>query len=265
MSVVQTARGAFSVERAGNRAGPPLVFVSGVADDHASWAGVIPYLEPDYDCITFDNRGIGGSSISEGPYAIQGLAEDAQAIVSALGLERVTSIGSSMGGAICQEWALAHPSTVRRLVLSNTYGGCDAWLELVLDHWIGLAQRQAASDLMQLLRYFCFSPDYVAGHPEAIRDFLEAPVPDLRGFAAQAQACRRHDAEARLGSIQVPTLLIGGSEDILTRPELTRRIAGRMPHAEVAWLKAGHMTFWEQPAGWAQLVREYLIRTDHPT
>lgn len=261
MNRVQTPRGRFRVERSGNPARPPLVLVSGLADDHTSWGGVLPQLERDYHCISFDNRGIGHSPISEGPYTITGLAQDAQAIVAALGLERVTAIGSSMGGAICQEWALAEPATVTRLVLSNTYARCDPWLDLVLDHWIGLARRRAESDILQLLRYFCFSPDYVAANPEVIRGFMDAPVPDLDGFVAQAQACRGHDAETRLARLEVPTLLIGGSEDILTRPEMTRRIAAGMPRAQVEWLKTGHMTFWEQPEAWAQRVLTFLGAT----
>lgn len=261
MSGVATARGRFHVHRSGNAAGPPLVLVSGLADDHSSWGGVLPHLEPHYDCIAFDNRGIGASPVTPGPYTIAMLAQDAQAIVEALGLERVTAIGSSMGGAICQEWALAQPSTVTRLVLSNTYARGDAWLALVLEHWIDLARREAKSDILQLLRYFCFSPAYVDANPEVMRAFLDAPVPDLDGFASQARACMAHDAEARLAQIQVPTLLVGGTEDLLTRPELTRRMAERLPQAQVAWLPTGHMTFWEQPEAWAQRVRRFLDDT----
>jgi pimeloyl-ACP methyl ester carboxylesterase len=54
-----TAQGRFAVNDTGPREGRPVVLVAGLGDDHASWESVLPYLAPEYRCLTFDNRGIG--------------------------------------------------------------------------------------------------------------------------------------------------------------------------------------------------------------
>ena len=124
-STIRTARGEFLVDQTGDPAGPALVFVAGLGDDHTSWSDVVGEFH-EYRCVTFDNRGIGGSVTSAGPYTIAQLAEDARAVCDELQLAAPTVIGSSMGGAICQEWMLAYPESVHSAVLTNT------WAQIVL-------------------------------------------------------------------------------------------------------------------------------------
>jgi pimeloyl-ACP methyl ester carboxylesterase len=75
---VDTARGRFAVQIHGPTEAPPVVLIAGLGDDHASWEPVLPYLIPARRCVTFDNRGIGLSPITPGPYRIADLAEDAR-------------------------------------------------------------------------------------------------------------------------------------------------------------------------------------------
>ena len=257
---VDTPRGSFYVEQTGPATARTIMFVAGLGDDHASWDAPIEHLSHTDRCVTYDNRGIGRSPITEGPYSTQQMADDAQAIATELGLEKLVAVGSSMGGAICQEWALAYPNTVEHLILSNTWGGSDAWFTALIEHWIRLAARGAGSDVLYQLGLFCFSPDYLTRHPETIEEFLATGMPDATGFAAAGRACQGHDALDRLGAIDAPVLIIGGEHDILTRPDLSRAVAAAIPTAELAWLPAGHMIFWEYPQEWAQLVGRFVSR-----
>jgi 3-oxoadipate enol-lactonase len=256
--LIDTARGRFLVELSGPEDATPVVLVAGLGDDHSSWAEPAALLERHHRVVTFDNRGIGASPVTPGPYSVTEMAADTHELVSALGLGRVCAVGSSMGGAICQEWALAHSDDVDRLVLSNTWGQRDRWFSGLLDHWIELAGRGSGRDLLYQLALFCFSPNYLHEHPDTIDEFLDAPVPNLDGFRAAARACQGHHALDRIGRIQAPTCIIGGEHDLLTRPELSRRLATAMPSAEVHWLPVGHMTFWEQPDAWASAVLDFF-------
>ncbi len=262
---VETPRGTFYVEQTGPAHARPIMFVAGLGDDHASWAPPIDHLSQKYRCVAYDNRGIGRSPITDGPYTTRQLAEDAHAIAARLGLDKLIAVGSSMGGAICQEWALAHSETVEHLVLSNTWGGHDAWFSALIEHWIQLALRGAGSDILYQLALFCFSPEYLSQHPETIEEFLATQLPDTTGFAAAGRACQSHDALDRVAAIHAPTLIIGGRHDILTRPDLSVTLAAAMPAAELAWIPAGHMTFWECPYEWAQLVDDFVRKLDEPT
>ena len=73
--------------------------------------------------MTFDNRGFGGSEITPGPYTTAQLAEDALGLLEALGIERAHVLGISLGGLIAQEFVLAAPERVHKLVLCSTTAG----------------------------------------------------------------------------------------------------------------------------------------------
>lgn len=255
---VSTPRGDFYVDSRGPAGGVPLVLVAGLGDDHASWDAPVEILARRRRCVTFDNRGIGASPVTPGPYTTREMAEDADAVVAALGLDQVDVAGSSMGGAICQEWALLNPARIRRMVLSNTWAQQDVWFSALIEHWVDLAARGSGADVLYQLALFCFSPDHLAAHPATIEEFLAESLPDLTGFTAAGRACQSHDASARLAEISHETLVIGGTADILTRPDLSRRLADALPSARLQWLAAGHMTFWERPGEWAELVDRFL-------
>jgi pimeloyl-ACP methyl ester carboxylesterase len=256
--VVSTARGEFFVEQRGPATGVPLVFLAGLGDDHSSWTDPVDLLSQSFRCITFDNRGIGRSIVTPGPYSTGSMAEDAEAVAVALGLDAVDAVGSSMGGAIGQEWALAHPDRVRRLVVSNTWAEQDPWFCALIAHWVDLAGRGAGHDVLYQLALFCFSPGYLREHPHTIQEFLAEGMPDPVGFRAAGAACQGHDAIGRIGGISQPALVIGGRADILTRPELSRNLAGALPEVRLVWLDAGHMIFWERPREWADAVAAFL-------
>ncbi len=258
VELVGTARGRFAMQASGPPAGPPVVLVAGLGDDHASWDPVLGYLTPRYRSITYDNRGIGLSPITPGPYSIGDLAEDAHAMHEALGLAPCLAIGSSMGGAICQEWALRYPADVTGLVLSNTWGRSDPFLRVLFEHWGSLAGPGHAEQLMDSMLLFSMSAAYLAANPDTVADFRASPLPDLGGFRAAAAACLGHDTLDRLAGLTQPALVLAGRHDILTRPELSEEIAGTMPNARLELLDAGHMTFWETPETWGLAVADWL-------
>jgi 3-oxoadipate enol-lactonase len=256
---IDSDRGRFGYQFSGTSTGPTLVFVAGLGDDMTSWAEVLPVFD-DYHCLVFDNRGIGTSPITDGPYTIEQMADDTHAIHQALGLGPTVGIGSSMGGAICQEWALKYPGDLDGVVLTNTWAEKQTFCDVIFEHWQALAARGAATELIDSLLLFCLSAPFLQDHPEAVNEFRQIPVPDLRGFHAAAQACRGHDTLSRLGNIAQPTLVIGATYDILTRPELSERLAAQLPNATLAMVDAAHMIFAEDPQAWQQVLRAWLDR-----
>jgi pimeloyl-ACP methyl ester carboxylesterase len=238
--------------------GPAMVFVAGLGDDRRSWANQVAHFSTDHTVITFDNRGCGESDVPAGPYSIARLAADAHSVVAALGLTRITAVGSSMGGAICQRWALDHATDIARLVITNSWGERDTFTDALFEHWISLAGSGSVAHILQSLLLFCYSPEYLTRHPETVAAFLASPPPNLSGFVAAAHACRCHDTSAAAGRINAPTLVIAGMFDILTRPALSERLAARFPKAALRSLPTGHMVFWEMPDEFNALVRGFM-------
>jgi 3-oxoadipate enol-lactonase len=238
--------------------GPPMVLVAGLGDDHASWAAQTEAFSTDHTVVAFDNRGIGRSSTPPGPYTIEQMADDAHELARALDLDPVVAAGSSMGGAICQRWALRHPDDIDRLVLTNTWAERDPFVGALVDHWISLARAGGGRHIIESLLVFCFCPDFMARNPETVQEFLAFPPPQLEGFMAAAAACRAHHTLEELSQIHHPALVIAGEHDILTRPQLSRHLADCLSDARLASLPTGHMVFWEMPEAFNALVRGFV-------
>lgn len=238
--------------------GPPMALIAGLGDDLTSWEPQIGFFRKHYAVLAIDNRGIGRSSIPEGPYSIRQMADDAHLVVSEIGLDPVIAIGSSMGGAICQEWAINYPDDIDQLVLTNTWAERDAFTDALFDHWIGLGDIGAGSCIMESLLLFCFCPAYINANPDFVKEFLSLDPPPLDGFVASAHACRWHHTIDRLSRVHQRTLVVAGELDILTRPEFSRRLANTLQNGEYTGLPTGHMPFWEMPDEFNRKVAGFL-------
>lgn len=238
-------------------AGTPIVFVAGLGDDRTSWAGQISEFARDHLVLAFDNRGIGESSAPPGPYTTEQMADDAHELVRHLNLPPVMAVGSSMGGAICQQWALRHPADIDRLVISNSWAERDPFFAALIGHWVSLAATRQDRHLVESVLLFCHSPAFLLRKPETVAEFLALPAPRLQGIIDAGAACIGHHTLDRAHEIEHEALVIAGEYDILTRPELSERLAARMPNARYATLPASHMVFWEQPEGFNALLRAF--------
>jgi 3-oxoadipate enol-lactonase len=238
-------------------AGKPIVFVAGLGDDRTSWAAQVPEFARDHLVLVFDNRGIGESSAPPGPYTIEQMADDVHELVRHLNLPPVIAVGSSMGGAICQQWALRHAADIDRLVITNSWAERDPFFAALIGHWVSLAEAKQDRHLVESLLLFCHSPAFLLRKPETVATFLAMPAPRLQGIVDAGAACIGHHALDRAHEIKHKTLVIAGEYDILTRPELSERLAARMQNARYATLPASHMVFQEQPDEFNALVRGF--------
>ena len=104
-------------------AGPPLLLIQGLGYARWGWEPVVEPLARSFDVILFDNRGIGESDAPAGPYTAAQMAGDALQVLDEAGVERAHVVGTSLGGMVAQELALAHPERVDKLVLACTTPG----------------------------------------------------------------------------------------------------------------------------------------------
>jgi pimeloyl-ACP methyl ester carboxylesterase len=110
--------------------GHPLLMIMGFQGNMDCWDPfyLIPSLSGRFKLILFDNRGSGRTDYPGDPgeeFTIRLMADDAAALLGALGIEHSHVLGISMGGMIAQEFAINHPEKVDRLVLLSTYCGED--------------------------------------------------------------------------------------------------------------------------------------------
>jgi pimeloyl-ACP methyl ester carboxylesterase len=248
------------VEQAGE--GPDVLFVSGLADEGACWVDQVAGLADRFRLTTFDNRGVGRSATPPGEFAIADFAADTIALMDALGLERVHLVGSSMGGAIAQEVALAAPERVRTLVLNGTWCRGDRFLHEIFRSWIWAAQKaDSIRDFLVAVNLWCFAPRI---WNEGIMDgWLEAAEASpyqqsVDAFVRSAEALIRHDSADRVGAIACPTLITVGELDLVLPPRFSRELHERIAGSRLVVVPGqGHQPFQEDPAGYNALLAEH--------
>lgn len=240
--------------------GSPILYLCGLGDNLTSWQSQVDIFSATNQVITLDNRGSGESETPAGPYTIARMAEDAHELVTQLGCGPVIAIGISMGGAICQEWALRYPNDLERLVVSSTWSSPDTYLDTLFSHWQSLAVSGNRRALIESLLLYCWSPEYLSNNPDIVPRFIEDEQLNLEGFKAAAEACRTHDCLSRVAEIHHETLMLIGEQDSLIRPELSHILADQLPRVQVETMLTGHMPYWEQPDEFARIVRGFLDR-----
>ncbi|MDX6623509.1 MAG: hypothetical protein QOE75_1441 [Solirubrobacterales bacterium] len=251
-------------ERAGD--GAPLLLIQGMGGSRLSWGE--PFLAPlreSFDCISFDNRGIGLSAPTEDPFTTEHLAADALGLLDGLGIERAHLLGISMGGMVAQELALAAPERLLSLTLGCTYcGGPGSQLPDPAD--IGpLAEAMASGNFDRVLRASWavnLSPGFRADEGRYAKFAAMAagtPVP-REVVQLQMQAIFGHDTNQRLPGLAVPTLVVHGSVDRILPVVNGRLIASLVPGSRLEVLEdVGHMFWWERPERAAELLREHAL------
>jgi pimeloyl-ACP methyl ester carboxylesterase len=248
-------------ERAGS--GEPLLLIQGMSGTHLAWGRpFLSELEASFDCVIFDNRGMGRSGEAELPFGVAEMAGDAAALLDALEIETAHVAGISMGGAIAQELALAHPERIRTLTLGATFcGGPEGRLMSPEDLQM-LGAAYASGDPEQVFRAMWeinLSPTFRADDARfaAFREMgsaLPAPRPVVM---QQMRACAEHDTSGRLGGIELPTLVIHGTADRLIDVSNGKLIARLIPAPIELLEDVGHLFWWEQPERSAELIRQH--------
>ena len=108
MAVVSTRGASMTYSRTGT--GIPVLLIQGVGATGDAWRPQVEGLRDRFSLITFDNRGIGASKITDGSLSIEAMADDALAILDAEGIDRCHVVGHSMGGHVVNEstaWSVA--------------------------------------------------------------------------------------------------------------------------------------------------------------
>ena len=228
-----------------------VVLINGLADDLHTWDGQVPaLLAGGFRVLRFDNRGIGLSSKPPGPYTTAMFADDTKALVDHLGLTDFHLLGVSMGGMIAQEYALAYPADLRSVTLACTYAAAGPFCSRMFGLWAEMASVMGVPAVMRDVTLWAFTPEFFVTRPddaiefETAMRFIDQPTP---AYLAQLHSIQTHDTTARLGSLDVPTLVLAGETDILIPVELSRQLHLLIPRAEWATTKGGHACLWEYP------------------
>jgi pimeloyl-ACP methyl ester carboxylesterase len=225
-----------------------VLLLCGIGAKRQGWYRQLPVLGERFRTLALDYRDVGDSDAATGPYTIGELAEDVYGLATALGIDRASPIGISMGGFIALELALAHPRFVDRLILVVTSAGGATHVSTSAEVFKALLPGDDEVETGEGARRVCSlvaGPGFAERHPEAIEEFVEIARHNpmhVQAYLRQLSACRGHDVADRLGEIAAPTLVIHGEDDPLVRVENGRHLAANIPGAAlIVYEGVGHI------------------------
>ena len=206
-----------------------------------------------YKVITFDNRGIGGSSGGDRDFSLRDMADDVIGLVERLDLGACRMVGTSLGSQVLQEVALTRPDLVSRMVLIATRAREDyarQYLgEVILELYeTGVeipAKYRAVTEALSNLSRHTLHDDVAA------RDWLEmfghAEKTDP-GYVAQLRIRADSRKLEEYGDIKAPTHVIAFEDDVITPPHLGEEVAAAIPGATFEIIpRCGHVGYLERP------------------
>ncbi|HEY0513747.1 MAG TPA: alpha/beta hydrolase [Thermoanaerobaculia bacterium] len=255
------------VEQAGS--GEPVVLIHGFGASTYAWRKVMPALAASHRVVASDLNGFG---YTQRPKSRAGYTREAQAelvlgTLDALGIDRAHFAGHSYGGGLTLYLASQHPERFRSMVLVDssapTYANdrrsraaalrpLDALFVRTLVLRPGMVRKG-------LLRSYyddsLVTPELVQAYLDRLA--IEGVVDAFYGLTAPAPPGEPVD----LAKIAIPSLVIWGAHDELISPEMGRRAAARLQHAEfVLFAESGHIPMEEEPEAFLRAVLPFLER-----
>jgi pimeloyl-ACP methyl ester carboxylesterase len=243
--------------------GPPILFIMGWRANLDWWPPeMMASLAQHHQLILFDNRGAGRTGDPGGAVSMEKMADDAAALLAALGHARADVCGVSMGGMIAQELALRHPEVVDRLVLISTHCGKRG---APPTEDMRRARRRAMLrpwKIEENLAYMLFSRDLPVEDPQRWAEFVKvvqgAPA-SAWASVKQFRAIMKHDTWDRLPSIGAKTLVMTGDRDLMVAPGNADILASRIPRARLVKLAgASHAILRDRVSEVTGLVGDFL-------
>ena len=252
-------RGTIYAVENGPATATPVVLSHGVTLSVRTWFHQLERLpEAGLRAIAFDHRGHGASVLGEAGHSLENLGEDVRTVLERLDLRGAVLVGHSMGGVAVQEFVIRHPdiakervagivllSTIAYTPLGSRSTRMKAQLERFASRTPDTTRMWASPNLGFVLARLGFGRDPHPSHVELTRRMMADCPHETRRDAPRVLVGL--DLTAELPSVEVPTLVIGGTADFLTPPFEARRIADLVPGARLELVPgAGHMVMLER-------------------
>jgi len=245
------------------RDGAPVVMLShSLASSMVMWNPQLDLMASHFKVLRYDMRGHGGSEAPENAYTLELLAEDAIALLDALGIDTVHFVGLSIGGMIGQGLALNYGSRLKSLVLCDTSAIMPDEAQPILQGRIAAARKEGMPGQVDDTLERWFTPGYLKENPPEVemirKQVLATP---LAGYIGCSQALRGLNYLDRLSEIKLPTLIIVGEEDPGTPVAASEAMQKRIDGSKLVVLPAArHLSNIEQSKAFNEALMDFLLK-----
>jgi pimeloyl-ACP methyl ester carboxylesterase len=258
--------------------GPVLLLIHGMAGVLDNWRDVVDPLARNHTVVAPDLPGHGGSAPGAGDYSIGALAAGLRDLLLALGHERATLVGHSLGGGIAMQFSYQFPEITERLVLVNSGGlgpevspilraaalpGADAFIRATatlgrtagstLGRGLALVGRGPSADVAEVARAYASLVD---------RDRRAAFLATLRGVVGTSG--QRVAAGDRLYLAEgVPVLIVWGARDPIIPVRHAEDAHAAIPGSRLEVFEGiGHLPQLEAPERFVAVLERFIAETE---
>jgi pimeloyl-ACP methyl ester carboxylesterase len=214
-----------------------LVLIGGLAGGNwDSWKGQISYFEKHFRILAFDNRGIGLSDHPEGPYETTMMAEDAIALMQAVGVQKAFVLAKSLGGAVAQIIAHKRPDLVRALVVTSSLAQQDPRGIRVLENWRDTINYAGWERFSRHLLMHFYTDQYYLNYPEKVAAAEKAILEvnrTVHGYMETSYAASRHNSWDILPQLEMPVLVMCGALDMVNPANHSAAMAAKIRNSEL--------------------------------
>jgi pimeloyl-ACP methyl ester carboxylesterase len=215
--------------------GNPVILIHGFSDRKEHWRAQVGVLSQHFKVIRMDNRGAGKSDHPNDEYTMKIYASDIAGLMDFLKIEKAHVIGHSLGGMICQNFALLYPERLLKLILINTIPGLKppgepiedaikiyrenaiATQEAILkDPFNGFIEGAKASYSRQFWKLMRENPKKKFHDSWSVEDLIEEKIsygPKTQDLINQAHALSTHNTYDKLSEIRKEVLIISAEKD----------------------------------------------------
>ena len=241
-----------------------LLYISGTGGDLRNAPSVFDGpLCDHFELLAYDQRGLGQTDKPDVPYEMGDYAEDAAALMDALGWSTALVMGVSFGGMVAQELAVRYPHRVEKLVLcctsSGGAGGSSYAIE-ELQHLPDAEQARIRIPITDMRK----DEAWQAAHSEETKQLIATAVATAEkrrvdplgemGYRRQLEARAGHDTFDRLGTLTMPVMLAGGRYDRQAPPENMEALRDLIPGSRLEFFEGGHGFLREDPKALQRII-----------
>ena len=238
--------------------GIPLILVHGYPLDHTTWQPILPLLRSDVRVILPDLRGFGKSPVTEGIYSMESLAGDVCALMDQLNISRAVIIGHSMGGYVTLAFARLFPERLLGIGLVGSKANADAPDKQAGRKEMADAIHQGGMQVTVERMLPILTRD--TGVAQQISGIMLSTSKQA-GAGASLGMAERADSTLLVRELNVPGLVMAGTDDPFSPLDASRELAQSMKNARLVKIDgAGHMMMMEQPQAVAAGLNDFLAQ-----
>jgi pimeloyl-ACP methyl ester carboxylesterase len=243
--------------------GRPVVLLHGFPLSHWMWRPQHHALSSVCRLITPDLPGFGDSPLLTTPPSVEAMADAVAEMLDEINLrEKIILGGLSMGGYVCFAFMRKYADRVAGLILADTRAEPDdETAKGNRDKLIGFAATNPPAAVVEQMLPKLLGAKTLADQPEVVAEVKRiGSAQRPAAIIGALQALRnRPDSTPTLAQIRVPTLILVGTDDTLTPPAMSEKMAAGITGAKLVTIAdAGHLANLEQPAAFSDAVRAWL-------